>query len=197
MTSSNDNSMIQNIQMESDFVSTFLPNVNMTYAERIVKQADDFCRQVRGSLGPNVEGPPELLVLEQAVEESFPPTMTTTTTTGDDSVAKKDKDDNKAEMDHSKRLARLMYELMIECGLQFDKDPDTGIMTPTQFDNAFIQENLDLPEIKDEFFHLYTYGLQLISMNVLTLDEVRDIAQTRIIPRSGLDPPAFDAWLGF
>ncbi|KAL7565389.1 hypothetical protein ACA910_003583 [Epithemia clementina (nom. ined.)] len=153
--------------MESDFASAFPSNTTLSFSERIVQQADDFIRQVRGGLGDQVEAPPELTVLEEAVE---------------------------AGETNPQLLSKLMYELMVECGLSYDKDPETGIMTPTQFD---IPQNLDVPEVKKEFFHLYTYGMQLISLNLLTLDEVKDICQTRMIPRTGLEPAEFDAWLGF
>ena len=153
--------------MESDFASAFPTAVNRTFAERILQQGDDFVRQVRGSLASDVAEPPELLALEEAVES------------------------NSQDVPH---LSQCMYELMIECGLQYDKDPETGIMTPTQFD---IPQNLNVPEVKKEFFHLYTYGMQLISMNLLTMDQVKTIAQERIIPRTGLEPQAFDEWLGF
>ena len=153
--------------MESDFASAFPTTVNRTFAERILQQGDDFVRQVRGSLAADVAEPPELLALEEAVES------------------------NSQDVQH---LSQCMYELMIECGLQYDKDPETGVMTPTQFD---IPQNLNVPEVKKEFFHLYTYGMQLISMKLLTMDQVKTIAQERIIPRTGLEPQAFDEWLGF
>lgn len=176
--------------MESDFTSAFPfpPNVTqqqlMTVEERIVKQADDFCRQVRGALGIDVEPPPELLQLEDELESLD---MTTTTTT--------DEPASSSTSSQTHRLAKLMYELMIECGLRYDKDPETGIMTPTQFDD--IPSYLDIPEVQKEFYHLYSYGIQLITLNLLTIDEVKEIAQTRIIPRTGLEPTEFDAWLGF
>ena len=177
-TSSSSSSSSYN--MESDFASAFPEKPTMTFEERILKQGDDFCRQVRGSLGENVEPPPELEALEALLEEQEEE--------GDQDA------DAEVSSTNATLLSQRMYKLMIECGLRYDKDPETQIMTPTQFD---IPSNLQVDAVKKEFYHLYTYGMGLIQAKLLTVDQVKDIVKERIIPRTGLRPEEFDEWLGF
>ena len=55
-----------------------------------------------------------------------------------------------------------IYELMIKQGMLYDIDPDTGMMTPTEWN---IKENLEAPEVKKEFLYVYQYyhGMSLIA----------------------------------
>ena len=78
--------------------------------------------------------------------------------------------------------------------MTYDIDPDTGRLTPTQFD---IKENLDIPEVKKEFKHLYSYGMELIKRGLIDLDSCKDIVEKRLIERTGLSPEEFDKWLGY
>lgn len=87
-----------------------------------------------------------------------------------------------------------IYELMIERGMLYDEDPDFGTLTPTEFN---IKENLDVQEVKDEFGHLYKYGMTLMNKGLLTADEVKTTVLERLIKRTGLSPEEFDKWLGY
>jgi hypothetical protein len=91
-------------------------------------------------------------------------------------------------------LAIRIYELMIERGMNYEVCPDTGIMTATYVD---VPSNLDAPEVRQEFLHLYTYGMNLIQNGLLTVDDTKTIVEQRLIPRTGLTPTEFDEWLGF
>ena len=91
-------------------------------------------------------------------------------------------------------MAIKIYELMIESGMVYDQDPETGILTPTNFD---IKNNLDIPEVKAEFAYLYKYGMNLCLTSILEVDEVKDIVKKRLIERTGLTPEEFDSWLGY
>lgn len=82
----------------------------------------------------------------------------------------------------------------IEQGMMYDVDADTGVLTPTQFD---IKNNLDIPEVKAEFKHLYTYGMELIKRGMIDLETAKECVKTRLIERTGLSPEEFDEWLGF
>jgi hypothetical protein len=86
-----------------------------------------------------------------------------------------------------------VYELMIERGMRYDENPDGGL-TPTDFD---IPNNLDVPEVKAEFAHLYKYGMMLMERGMLTADEVKTTVIERLIKRTGLSPEEFDTWLGY
>ena len=91
-------------------------------------------------------------------------------------------------------LAIRIYELMIERGMNYEVCPDTGIMTATHVD---VPSNLDAPEVRQEFLHLYTYGMNLIQNGLITVDDTKTIVEQRLIPRTGLTPTEFDEWLGF
>ena len=151
---------------ESDFASAMPAKPAMTTLERLERSATEFVDSIRSSLGEGVEELPELVALEEASR-------------------------NGADGD---TLAIRIYELMIEQGMMYDKDPDTGILTPTEYD---IPSNLDVPEVKKEFSYLYTYGMSLITSGMMSIDTVKDIVKDRLISRTGLSPEEFDAWLGF
>lgn len=91
-------------------------------------------------------------------------------------------------------LSIKVYELMIEQGMTYDQDPVTGKLTPTEFD---IKNNLDVPEVKQEFGYLYKYGMNLCMAGIIDVDEVKDIVKRRLIERTGLTPEEFDKWLGY
>ena len=84
-------------------------------------------------------------------------------------------------------LTKLVYELMIE--------RDMGALTLTQFTD--LPNNLDIPEVKQEFAFLYTYGMNLLKREMLDSDTVKAIVVTRLIKRTGLTPEEFDTWLGY
>ena len=52
-------------------------------------------------------------------------------------------------------LTGLIYELMIEQGMLHDQNPESGMLTYTDFD---IEANWDVKEVKEEFAYLYKYG---------------------------------------
>lgn len=152
--------------LESDFASAMPLKPETTVRERLEQSAKDFGESIRNSLGEGVEELPELVALESAVSG------------GADTAT----------------LAIRIYELMIEQGMMYDKDPETGILTPTEYD---IPANLDVPEVKKEFHYLYSYGIGLIANGMMSLETVKDIVKDRLICRTGLSPEEFDAWLGF
>mmetsp|Transcript_2403 Transcript_2403/g.5214 ORF Transcript_2403/g.5214 Transcript_2403/m.5214 type:complete len:206 (-) Transcript_2403:89-706(-) len=87
-----------------------------------------------------------------------------------------------------------IYELMIERAMRFDADPDTGALTPTGFD---IPNNLEIPEVKEEFSHLYSYGMMIMDKGLLEAEVLKEIVIERLIKRTGLTPEEFDKWLGY
>jgi len=87
-----------------------------------------------------------------------------------------------------------IYDLMIERAMRYDEDPDTGSLTPTGFD---IPNNLDVPEVKKEFSHLYSYGMMLMNRGMLDGEDLKEIVIERLIKRTGLSPEEFDKWLGY
>eukprot|EP00535_Pseudo-nitzschia_heimii_P009779 CAMPEP_0197191772 /NCGR_PEP_ID=MMETSP1423-20130617/23976_1 /TAXON_ID=476441 /ORGANISM="Pseudo-nitzschia heimii, Strain UNC1101" /LENGTH=206 /DNA_ID=CAMNT_0042644513 /DNA_START=43 /DNA_END=660 /DNA_ORIENTATION=+ len=84
-----------------------------------------------------------------------------------------------------------IYDLMIERAMRYDEDPDTGSLTPTGFD---IPNNLDVPEVKKEFSHLYSYGMMLMNRGMLDGEDLKEIVIERLIKRTGLSPEEFDKW---
>lgn len=134
--------------------------------DRMNQSADDFVVNMEAVLGDDTEAPPELLALKKAREDNA-------------SV---------------EEITLKVYELMIERGMRYDENPDTGVLTSTDFD---IPNNLDVPEVKEEFAHLYRYGMMLMNKGLLTADEVKDTVLKRLIPRTGLTPDKFDEWLGY
>jgi len=69
-----------------------------------------------------------------------------------------------------------------------------GTLTPTNFN---IKEGLDIPEVRNEFAHLYKYGMSMMNMGLLTADQVKETVLERLIKRTGLEPEEFDKWLGY
>ena len=86
-----------------------------------------------------------------------------------------------------------VYDLMIERAMLFDEDPDTASLTPTGFD---IPNNLDVPEVIEEFKHLYSYGMMLMNKGLLDGEVLKETVVERLIKRTGLSPEEFDKWLG-
>mmetsp|Transcript_16491 Transcript_16491/g.45459 ORF Transcript_16491/g.45459 Transcript_16491/m.45459 type:complete len:209 (-) Transcript_16491:585-1211(-) len=91
-------------------------------------------------------------------------------------------------------IAVKIYDLMIERAMRFDVDPDTGALTPTGFD---IPNNLEVPEVKGEFNHLYSYGMMLMKRGLIDGEALKGIVIERLIKRTGLSPEEFDKWLGY
>jgi hypothetical protein len=152
--------------MDSDFATAMPSKPELSPYEKLVERGREYADRIRSYLGEGVEEPKELTVLEDACQ-------------------------NKAD---SETLAIRIYELMIEEGMLYDKNPETAMLTPTSYD---IPSNLDVPEVKSEFKYLYSYGMSLIVNGMITMENVKGIVQTRLISRTGLEPEEFDAWLGF
>jgi hypothetical protein len=148
------------------FPSAMPEKPQLTVDEKMEDSADMFVETMTSALGEGVEAPPELEALKQA----------------------------RAQNAGVPKLALNIYELMIERGMLYDEAPDTGTLTPTEFD---IQANLDVQEVKDEFGHLYKYGMQLMERGYLTPEEVKTTVLERLIKRTGMSPEEFDAWLGY
>lgn len=152
--------------VESDFASAMPTKPELSLSERLEQRAEEFVETIRSSLGDGVVEPPELIALENAYKNGATP----------------------------ETLAIRIYELMIEQGMLYDKDPETGTLTPTGYD---IPSNLDVPEVQKEFKYLYTYGMSLIAGGIISIETVKDIVKDRLIARTGLEPEEFDTWLGF
>lgn len=154
----------------SDFGGDAFPSAmpakpELTMEEKLAKSADDFIEAMTNALGEGVEPPPELEALKEARE------------TNDNAI-----------------LPLRIYELMIERGMRYDEAPETGTLTPTEFD---IPANLEVKEVQDEFRHLYGYGMMLMQKGLLTEDQVKTSVIERLIKRTGLSPEEFDKWLGY
>jgi len=135
--------------------------------EQIQDSADEFIVSMESSLGEGVPAPPELSALGEA----------------------------RADPDSSlELLTKCIYELMIERGMLYDVNEETGMMTPTEFD---VKANLDEPAVKQEFAGLYKYGMQLIAKGILDIEDAKEIVANRLIARTGLSPLEFDEWLGY
>jgi hypothetical protein len=92
-------------------------------------------------------------------------------------------------------LSQRIYELLIEKGMRYDLDTDTGALTKTQFSD--LTELLDNRAVKNEFFRLYSFGMQAAATGVLDVETVKSIVEDRLVSRTGLSPLEFDKWLGF
>lgn len=134
--------------------------------ERMEESATQFIAVFTERLGENVDPPPELEALRKARDSNAPPDV----------------------------MGARIYELMIEQGMLYDVDPETGTMTPTEWN---IKENLDEPNVKQEFFKLYSYGMNLATRGMIGVEELKEIVKERLIARTGKTPEEFDAWLGF
>lgn len=150
----------------SDFASAMPEKPQQSMKEKLEDSATKFILDLEARLADGVAPPPELEALRKA------------------------RDDDSDE----KTLALKIYELMIEQGMCYDIDAETGKLSPTQFD---IKNNLDIPEVKQEFAHLYQYGMQLISRDLLDVDVAKECVKTRLIERTGKTPEEFDSWLGY
>lgn len=149
-----------------DFPSAMPAKPEQTMKEKLEESATQFIADLTARLGDGVDAPPEMEALVKA----------------------RDADSDEKE------LALRIYELMIEQGMTYDIDPDTGRLNPTEFD---VKNNLDIPEVKSEFKHLYEYGMELIKRGLIDLDKCKDVVKTRLIDRTGLSPEEFDKWLGY
>jgi hypothetical protein len=150
----------------SDFGTAMPEKPQQSMREKLMESATTFIADIEARLADGVDAPPEVQALKEARD---------------------------ADSDE-KTLALRIYELMIEQGMTYDVDAETGQLSPTQFD---IKNNLDIPEVKAEFAHLYQYGMQLISRDLLDVDVAKECVKTRLIERTGKTPEEFDAWLGY
>eukprot|EP00545_Synedropsis_sp_CCMP1620_P009929 CAMPEP_0119013136 /NCGR_PEP_ID=MMETSP1176-20130426/7986_1 /TAXON_ID=265551 /ORGANISM="Synedropsis recta cf, Strain CCMP1620" /LENGTH=196 /DNA_ID=CAMNT_0006966191 /DNA_START=100 /DNA_END=690 /DNA_ORIENTATION=+ len=150
---------------ESDFASAMPPKPEIPMKEKLQQTSKEYAESIRSNLGEGVDAPAELLALEAI-----------------------DKDANE------ETCAARIYELMIEQGMLYDQDPETGTLTLTDYD---IPSNLDIPEVKKEFSYLYTYGMNLIKSGLINIDTMKEIVKDRLIARTGLSPEEFDEWLGY
>lgn len=151
---------------ESDFASAMPAKPEVPLEEKMDQTATEFIATITERLGEGVDPPPELNALREARDSGASP----------------------------ETIAMRVYELMIEQGMLYDTNPETGIMTPTEWN---IQEHLDAPEVKQEFYYLYRYGMSLIAKGLVGIDDVKSIVQERLIKRTGKTPEDFDKWLGF
>ena len=149
-----------------DFPSAMPEKPQLTMEEKIQESADATIEMMYNTLGEGVEPPPELEALKKARENGGT----------------------------SNELSVLIYDVMIERGMLYDEAPETGTLTPTEFN---IKENLEVPEVKEEFKYLYTYGMKLMNTGLLTREQVEKSVIERLINRTGLTPEEFDKWLGF
>ncbi|KAL7431178.1 hypothetical protein ACHAXH_001452 [Discostella pseudostelligera] len=150
-----------------DFPSAMPIKPELTMMEKLEESATHFIADISSRLDDGVLPPPELEALRNA----------------------RDADDSTEQL-----LALRIYELMIEQGMTFDIDAETGRLKPTQFN---IQQNLDVPEVKGEFKHLYSYGMELIRRGLIDLETCKQVVKKRLIDRTGLSPEEFDKWLGY
>ena len=153
--------------MESDFGTAMPEKPKQTLAEMLNESATNFIVTLESRLAEGVEAPPELEKLRSARDSS---------------------DTNEKEM------VKLIYELMIEQGMCYDEDAETGKLSPTDFD---IPNNLEVPEVKQEFSHLYKYGMGLVQQNMMDVETCKSVVEARLIKRTGLTPQKFDEWLGY
>jgi hypothetical protein len=153
----------------SDATDTKSINVEMLKKESFVRDARQLIESMEHGLakGGIDVFPPELEALKGAVDDSS---------------------------STAALLSQRIYELLIEKGMQYDLDRATGRLTPTEFN---IQENLDVPAVKNEFFRQYSFGMQAAMTGVLDVEKVKEIVLERLIKRTGLSPEEFDRWLGF
>lgn len=149
-----------------DFPTAMPEKPQQTMKEKLAESATQFIADITSRLADGVDAPPELDALRKA----------------------RDADSDEGT------LALRIYELMIEQGMTYDIDAETGRLSPTQFD---IKSNLDVPEVKSEFKHLYSYGMELIKRGLIDIETCKEVVKTRLIDRTGLSPEEFDKWLGY
>ena len=151
----------------SDFASAMPAKPELSMKEKLEESATVFIADIESRLADGVDAPPEIEALKEARDSP-------------------DCDE--------KLLALRIYELMIEQGMLYDIDAETGKLSLTNFD---IKNNLDIPEVKAEFAHLYKYGMQLIGRDLIDIETCKGVVQKRLIDRTGLTPEKFDEWLGY
>jgi len=149
-----------------DFPSAMPEKPEKTMKMKLEESATQFIADLTSRLADGVDPPPEMEALKQARD---------------------------SDSDESTLAARI-YELMIEQGMTYDINAETGRLSPTKFD---VKKNLDIPEVKAEFKHLYGYGMQLIQKGLIDMEACKDIVKKRLISRTGLTPEEFDKWLGY
>jgi hypothetical protein len=149
-----------------DFPSAMPEKPALTREQQMEESADQTIGTISNALGEGVAAPPELEALKQARKDGA----------------------------GINELALRIYELMIERGMLYDEEPETGTLTPTDFD---IKEGLDIPEVKAEFSHLYKYGMMMMKGGLVTADELKETVLERLIKRTGMEPEEFDKWLGY
>ena len=149
-----------------DFPSAMPSKPELTMEEKIQESADQFVETMTLTLGEGVQEPPELHALRNARENGA----------------------------GASELSVRVYELMIERGMLYDEAPETGTLTPTEFD---IKANLEVKEVQNEFAYLYKYGMRLMDNGLLSAEEVKTTVLERLINRTGLTPEEFDTWLGY
>jgi hypothetical protein len=150
----------------SDFPSAMPPKPVLTVEEKMYESATDFIANLEGRLKEGVAAPPELEALREARDRDAP----------------------------VPEMATKIYELMIEQGMLYDQDPESGLLGLTDFD---ISANLEIPEVKQEFSYLYKYGMNMITTGLVDVETLKDVVSKRLIKRTGLTPEEFDTWLGY
>jgi len=139
----------------------------LTLEEKMNQSADQFVENMINALSDGVDPPPEL----EAVKEARKRNASTA------------------------EITVKVYELMIERAMLYDEDPDTGALSVTGFTD--IPSLLQIPEVKKEFKHLYSYGMMLMNRKLISKDILKEIVIQRLINRTGLSPEEFDKWLGY
>lgn len=154
------------LNMESDFGTAMPDKPEMSFNEKMADAATQFIVDIESRLAEGVSAPPELEDLRKARDSNA----------------------------DGQELALKIYILLIEQGMLYDSDPDTGLLALTNFN---IKEGLEIPEVKQEFAYLYKYGMGLISKGVVDIDTIKEVVKERLIDRTGLSPEEFDKWLGY
>ena len=152
----------------SDFGSAMPAKPEMSVDEQMNQAAYDFIENMENALSEkSTKAPPELAALKEARKNNA----------------------------SKEEIAAKVYDLMIERAMLYDEDPDTGSLSPTGFDD--IPNNLDIPEVKKEFKHLYAYGMNLMKKGFLDGEALKETVVERLVKRTGLTPEEFDTWLGY
>ena len=100
--------VLQMSDFGSDFGSAMPEKPEQTLEEKLMESATTYIVTLEGQLADGVEPPEALEKLRKAR-------------------------DDKAD---AKTLAARTYELMIEQGMTYDQDPETGVLTPTEWDTT-------------------------------------------------------------
>ena len=150
-----------------DFPTAMPEKPELTIEERINESADDFLVNMDNALAGNEDIAPPELEGLREARKANAPPA---------------------------EITIKIYELMIERAMLYDEDPETSSLSLTGFD---IPNNLEVPEVKKEFSHLYSYGMMLMNRGMLKSDDLKEIVIERLIKRTGLTPEEFDKWLGY